>query len=801
MSQRIGDVEIGVQPKADRRAAVKAGEQFADDVGRGAEGRSRRVGGSFATGIVAGVAGGLTSQLPGIVAGFAGELFGLAESMEAIERRATVVFGDSLPAARAEVDRLNESLGMSQSQALGAAAGIQDILVPMGFARDAASDMSLELLELGGALAGNSGGTRTAAEAHAALTAALTGEREQLKAYGVVLNEATVQAKVAEMTTRGLTFATEEQAKAAATLELVTEKSGDAISLWNDRAGTQAEAANEARAGMQEAKEELAEGLAPALLAATELAAGFATELGAVAGWAMENQNTLLVLGGTLAAYKGAQALGGAITATRAFATAHGGLTRALTSSLAKMNPWALAAGAAVGIIGSVIAARRNEEAAIKAASEALRDNTTSLEENNEALLANNFEGELQGDMLRRMGLTYDDVTAFANNNADAQQRVTEAMRENHHTAALVAPTIDRIRETYARAGEDALTTAVNTGEMTEAQARNLEALYGLNTENARWVDLLEHLERTQRAQTLAQDRATDSVEDQVEAVQEAEEATEDTRSELEKLTAEYGALADVVDEARKAIDRMTGGQVAVDSATIDAEQSYADLRETLGEGRGEWDLTTQAGRDNTEAARENAEAIRDLELAYIENGDSAETAASKTETYRFNLRQALLWAGATEEQVSDLIDTYGRVPDEVSTALEADLPPSELDKALAWIEMINAVPETRTTTLRLVEQTFAGSTMRAYRDGGRPPVRRPVVVGEDGPEIVTFDSNGPRVHSAHESRAMASAGALSIGEVHLHLDASADMTNPESARQFAVTLRDALIDLEREDG
>lgn len=871
-----------MRPVADPKASRKAGEDAADDVGAGFDGdkRGKGLGGSFAGGLVSGIGMGLSQQLPGMIGGFAKELFGLAGSMEEIDRRAGVVFGDNLPRAVEALDAMNESLGLSESQALGAAAGIGDILVPLGFARDAATDMALELVELGGALAGNTGGTRTAEEAHAALTAALTGEREQLKQYGVVLNEETVKLRVAEMATRGLVYETEAQAKAAATLELVTEASGDAIELWNTRAGTQAEATALTKAKMQEAKEELAEGLAPAMLAGTELAAGFAGALATGVSFLMEHKDAVLLLGTAYAGLKAGNALGGAITSMQNARVAHGSMTAAMKSSLGKVfTPQGLAfAALAVGVAllvkrwkdaaaaraefnkdaKTVATALTNENGLVVDLSGSWDDLSDSQLTAAEALAVyletdSRFKDKNQLDDLARMGLSYEDLGAAIHGTeesfrdflarADSSGEITGLTAENTdllvsawregpealtemtrglgfigdelggNTDLLVSfareqdVTIEGLRDqalgsitaaqaagAYGQAHADALRETVAAAEsisvLTDIQNTNTAAATHAEGEAGRLVA---------RYGTLADgvDDTTDALGDDTDALGEEEEAAEDTRSEVEKLADTYGELTDMVDEARAAIDRMKGGQVSLDDATLGLNEEMDNLSATLEENTGGFDIGTEAGRENMEQARDTAESIRDLELAMVENGTAVDEAKAFTDLYRDALSEQLVQAGLTETGVGELIDTYGEVPDDVGTALSVDTgqPTQEI---LDWIATLNGIPASKSTTITTTYAAVGGPGGGNRAHGGRNQLGQPTLVGERGPELVVFDQPS-RTLTAAQTAAGAGQGSGGIGELHVNITGTMDLTDPNTARRVAERIRDELVHLEAE--
>ncbi len=117
-------------------------------------------------------------------------------------------------------------LTIAQYKELATAAG--DLLIPMGFQREAAAKLSSDLVNLSGALSEWSAGKTTATQVSEILTKALLGEREQLKSLGISITENDVKQRLLVQNQAELTGQALQQAKAMATLELIYEKSTDA---------------------------------------------------------------------------------------------------------------------------------------------------------------------------------------------------------------------------------------------------------------------------------------------------------------------------------------------------------------------------------------------------------------------------------------------------------------------------------------------------------------------------------------------------------------------------------------------
>lgn len=118
------------------------------------------------------------------------------------------------------------------------------LLVQFGFTTDEALKMSKQVAALSVDIASFENVQGGAGRASQAITKALLGEREMLKGINKVVLEEDVTKKIAILTAQGFTFETNRQAKAVATLALVTDQSQRAI---GDYARTSGSATNQSR--------------------------------------------------------------------------------------------------------------------------------------------------------------------------------------------------------------------------------------------------------------------------------------------------------------------------------------------------------------------------------------------------------------------------------------------------------------------------------------------------------------------------------------------------------------------------
>ena len=194
---------------------------------------------------------------------FGKELFKSGTEMETLGKKAATVFGETMPQITEEARKHAHQMGLTKGQYIDAAAAIQDVLIPMQFQRDEAANISSNLVNLSGALSEWTGGQKSAQEVSQILSKAMLGEREQLKGLGIVIQEADVKARLLEKGLNKLTGASLQQAKAAATLELITEKSSDAQAQYAENSDSLVRKQAEMAAKFEEVKEAMATALIP----------------------------------------------------------------------------------------------------------------------------------------------------------------------------------------------------------------------------------------------------------------------------------------------------------------------------------------------------------------------------------------------------------------------------------------------------------------------------------------------------------------------------------------------------------
>jgi hypothetical protein len=235
--------------------------------------------------------GGIT-KLAGLAAGafavstiveYGRELFNLGTQMDLLQRKASTVFGNTLPQVTAAAKENATAMGLTNAEYITAAASIGDLLIPMKFQREEAAQMSVALVDLSGALSEWTGGQIDAENVARILSKAVLGEREELKQLGISILESDVTARLAEKGLKNLTGAMLQQAKAVATLELITEKSLDAQTAFANNADLSARKQAELSARIKTVAEQLAATLIPVFNRLVSVAEAAASGIEAVA--------------------------------------------------------------------------------------------------------------------------------------------------------------------------------------------------------------------------------------------------------------------------------------------------------------------------------------------------------------------------------------------------------------------------------------------------------------------------------------------------------------------------------------
>lgn len=161
------------------------------------------------------------------------ELFSLTKTMQGDAVRSSTVFGNQLGYVSTEAEKLADRMGLTNREFVANAAATADLLIPLDFTRQQAAKMSVELQSLTGAMDEWTGGSIGAAGVSDILTKAMLGENEGLKQLGIAVQKDSDEFRELVKVKLAAGDVTKAQAEAMATLELITMKSADAQSAYN----------------------------------------------------------------------------------------------------------------------------------------------------------------------------------------------------------------------------------------------------------------------------------------------------------------------------------------------------------------------------------------------------------------------------------------------------------------------------------------------------------------------------------------------------------------------------------------
>ncbi|MCI2421512.1 hypothetical protein MOQ72_29165 [Saccharopolyspora sp. K220] len=255
---------------------------------------------------------------------------------------------------------------------------------------------------------------------------------------------------------------------------------------------------------------------------------------------------------------------------------------------------------------------------------------------------------------------------------------------------------------------------------------------------------------------------------------------TDSLREAITTLGDSTADTADRVDALNTAWQQLFGIQISMDEATAGFEEGLDTLRESLDGVRGgtaNWqaalfsadgqiNLTTEEGRELHDNLVQQGEQYRTLaQTAYdtaLRQGQSQQqataTAVAATEQRRAQFIAEAQQMGFTADQAQRLADRYFGIPRDVSTLITTPGAWEAMRAADGVRDAVNNIPRNRVIDIIFRSsgsgQSNPGSGIplpfRAH--GGPIASQRPVLVGEQGPELLVPSGPG-RVLPAHETR------------------------------------------------
>jgi TP901 family phage tail tape measure protein len=437
-----------------------------------------------------------------------------------------------------------------------------------------------------------------------------------------------------------------------------------------------------------------------------------------------------------------------------------GGMTTAFGKLLTVgLNPYVIAIGAAVTVLGLFVRSKMDARTRINELRDSLDEHTGALTDNTRELAVNRLEQEGAIDAARILGVSVKDLTDAALGNEDAMRRVQSAASETWSTLGD---------------DEDLIGARDRTVELDEAMRLLEGVLPGVANEvrqaSDEWrehqVILAESEGKIHDVEHALESGLTRQMYNLHAAHGEAGAAADSHGEQVEGLAGEFDLLEDeiveaidamqeYIDEVRAAEDPVFALDKAL-QAVDDAQQSYNEAVKEYGKGseeaqRASMDLMARIS-DLERAAIDGdlsfAEFDRRLQM-WVDRGVITGKQADDIRSRVDNLR------GAAEKYSGEYIAT---IIAETAAAL---------NNLQAIRDAVYGIPTHRRIVIETALQGQAGIGVRSvpgvnqFLASGGPFRPGWAVVGEEGPELVRFDGTG-EVFDAQQTSKMLSGPDLS---------------------------------------
>lgn len=621
---------------------------------------------------------------------------------------AGVVFGDSMQIIIDQSKNAATTLGLSRKQVIDSANTFGTFGKSAGLAGDDLAQFSVKMTQIAGDLASFKGGSPE--EAIEAVGAALRGESEPIRRYGVLLDDMTLRQQAVTMgliktTKEGLTPQQRVLAAQAEILKQTTDAQGDfartADSTANVSKTLAAEQANLAA--------EIGEKLAPAITAAQKAGIG-------LIDWVTQNQAAIVPFVGTVATLTAA--VGGFVAVAKGFEAlkAARATIAGLGEAFQTMSTKAKIATASAGGVGLVLTglsiaygvfAQKQEKAkqSVENYTQALEADNGALGENVRLQVAKQLQHEHALDAANQLGISLGVVTDAVLGQNGAMQQVT----------ATIAMQSDKMGEQTAE--------SVRLGEA--ARILN-DVLSDQNTQFTNAVQGFKNVADAAREDTTATIGNTNSVLTNTGAL----------KANIDKMNARADAILKQRSDHR-------GFEAAVDDATAALKKNGETLN-----------VNTEKGLANQEALDGIAQKGRDWVQSLKDQGASSERVNAAQKEARTSFIKTATAMGMEATEAARLATKLGLTKDAATKAKDRlrDLQ-TQADKLNGKKITFSVSASMNKSADEIVYSVQGGGRMKftAKALGGYAPPGL-VLRGEGGPEL-TYETRPTYTYTAQQTR------------------------------------------------
>ncbi|HEY9495917.1 MAG TPA: hypothetical protein VIR15_13760 [Intrasporangium sp.] len=706
-----------------------------------------------------------------------------ASDQNEVISKSSVIFGDQAKSIEKWAGSAARNMGLSKTEALGAASSFGDMFLQLGFAGDAASDMSKQVVQMSADL--GSFNNLPTAEVVDMISAAFRGEYDSLQRVIPNINAARVQTEA--LATTGKKNATEltAQEKAAATLAIVMK---DGARAQGDFARTSDGAANKAKiteARFADLQVTIGQKLLPvwdALLTTAQatitVVGGVVDAIGnipgpvlaAVAGLTAFHllKGPLGSMGGTVTGVLGAmresfgyaaqaaERAGGGLkgfnAGLRTITGASGGLSlfkSGLSGITALLGgPWGIALMTATYLVGQWAQANADAKADADSLRESIDKQTGSWTDLSREAVASKIALEVPRevlDSLEQAGVNVKAIPDAILQGGPAWEALNSQLLQAQFGSAGLGAEADKLR-TVMLSQRDAAAAARGEFDTTAKMTGQLGT-----------------------ATSTAGAAASSSAGSMVNLATEVDTVGGKAMTTMEAIK----ALATATLEATNAAMGADAANAELKESISAASKAAEENGRTVNKAKTALNLNTEAGRSNQAALQGLARDALSAAKANLENGASTDKVKRSTLGAREEFVKAAQKMGLSKDAAQKLATKYGLTADSVDDLHDSmDEIPSQV-KSRITVEQGAAIArvESLKRALRMIPDervnVFVNTVNRAARgvnygvqeraSGGRYEAG-PLLVGEDGPELQFPDDGGYVMNAADTARLLANA-------------------------------------------
>jgi hypothetical protein len=604
------------------------------------------------------IAGGLLLTAGRQLLAFAQSSVQTASDVDEMRSKFNVVFRETAETVTRELDAMAEATNRSRFDLMGFAATLQDTFVPLGFAREEAASMSVQLVQLATDLA-SFNNLRTE-DVVRDLQSALVGNTETLRKYGVVAQEAQIKQQALEMGLWDGKGAVDANSKAQAILALTISGTADAQGDAARTADSYENVSKGLESAITDLKVAIGDGLIPTLteakVEATNVVAAFA-DFWSASNLLKRAQMEGLITQGDYIKQQAALTFG---TDTAADATARmiplfEEQAAATAEATAEAQMWASVAGSLAGDIAEVAEETTNLVDLTEMGEEGFNRYTNAQRDARRAAI----EGvQAQKDLERAEAATNErtaQAIALALELAEAQRQMGIA------TGDAFA------RVLTAEAGANLLTAAIEdlgshtfrVSNLTNEQKASLDEL---SNAHSRAADTIRSLQSGTRGLSLTEEERAEAIAEQVELMGELEQAMGPLQGITESLVTTNteaaismeAVLQSLFDQALASeADATALGLLGVATGQLTEKQAQAAVKAAI--LKVEIGNLVQAYVDNRITAEEATTAARTLGSGYVETAEDAIQLIERGEETRAKLMEASGAADALKTSLDNI--------------------------------------------------------------------------------------------------------------------------------------------------